>query len=387
MGRDVNCHDVLVVGSGPAGASAAHFLAAGGMKVALLEKHDLPRYKTCGGGVVYRALRLLPFDIHDAVERHCHRAELNMEMDNLHFSTVRQKPIVTMTMRERFDFGIVEAARKEGAKVYSRCSVIDVQSGREQVELATNRGPFRGRFVVAADGAMSSVARCAGWGRIRHHLMPALECEVQIGDKEHRKFSEAARFDFAAVPCGYGWVFPKHEHLSIGVLNSGRSRLNLNRSFDGYLNRVGISSVKSIERHGFVIPVGSGDISLVKNRVILTGDAAGLADPITGEGITFAIRSGQLAADALLKGDLRQEAVGRIYSHSVSSEILSELRWGRALAKLTYGSSRLRSFIFSRYGQKLCEAMTDVLMGERTYGEMVRDPRNYLKLLTTVPHG
>ena len=105
-----NSFDVVIVGSGPAGSSAALALAREGVRVGILEKESVPRYKTCGGGIVGRARRLLPFSIQEVVEQQCHTAELNLPQDGFHFTTVRSQPIVSMTMREDFDSFLLKSA-------------------------------------------------------------------------------------------------------------------------------------------------------------------------------------------------------------------------------------------------------------------------------------
>ena len=225
-----NSYEVVIVGSGPAGASAALSLATAGVKVAVLERASLPRYKTCGGGVVRRALRLLPLSIRDAVERDCFVAEMNLHDTGLHFETRRQDPIISMTMREKFDSLLLSAAKGAGACIQPSCEVLDVFPHRERVELITSTGPFSARFVIAADGAMSVVARKTKRPDTRR-LIPALEYEVFVGDNLFEQFARSARFDVGVVPYGYGWVFPKREHLSIGVLTTRGDSTNLNERF------------------------------------------------------------------------------------------------------------------------------------------------------------
>ena len=115
--------------------------------------------------------------------------------------------------------------------------------------------------------------------------------------------------------------------------------------------------------------------------MLLTGDAAGFADPLTGEGISFAIRSGQLAAQALLDGAFDEGGVRQAYQGALAKSILPELRWGRVLASVLYDYPRLRAWFLRRQGQRLSEVITDVLMGERTYRSIFRNPWSYLKLL------
>ena len=374
-----NSCEVAIVGSGPAGSSAALALAREGVQVTILEKESLPRYKTCGGGIVGRARRLLPFGIHEVVEQQCYTAELNLPLDGFHFSTVRSEPIVSMTMRENFDFLLLGAAQNAGARLRAPCQVLEVQLKQDEVVLSTSKGPVSAQFVLAADGARSRVADSSGWTH-RPKLIPALECEVRVSDRVLERFRGRARFDFNLVPSGYAWVFPKAHHLSVGVLTTRPGAANLNRCLEKYLGLIDITPIERLERHGFVIPIGPRKGPLARKRVLLTGDAAGLADPVTGEGITYAMRSGQLAAKALLDAELRMENVEGLYEASLASEILSELRLGRVLARLIYKHPSVCRRLFRWQGQRLCEAMTNVLMGDTDYGELLSTPAHYLKL-------
>lgn len=120
----------------------------------------------------------------------------------------------------------------------------------------------------------------------------------------------------------------------------------------------------------------------MKNRVLLVGDAAGFADPVTGEGISYALRSGQLAAQSLIDGNLEEEAVQGKYTRSVTESLMPELRAGRLLARLLYDFPRLRSWAFLRQGQRLSEAVTDVMAGTRTYCDLICIPQALVRLLT-----
>jgi flavin-dependent dehydrogenase len=237
------------------------------------------------------------------------------------------------------------------------------------------------KFVVAADGALSTVARTIGMedGRV---LIPAVEWEVTVPSEQLDRFRGIARFDFGLLPHGYAWAFPKRQHLSIGVLSMVQREGELKRTIMQYLDRLGCRDMTQVEQHGFVIPIRPRKGPFVDQRVVLVGDAAGFADPVTGEGISFALRSGQLAAQSLVDGNLDEEPVRQAYHRSLAESILPELRTGRMLAHLLYDYSRLRSWAFAQQGQRLCEVVTDVMAGKRSYRDLTFRPQTLFKLLT-----
>lgn len=374
-------YDVIVVGSGPAGACAAWRLAKAGMSVAVIEKAALPRYKTCGGGLVGRAMQALPIDVRHVVEQDCHIAQLNFLFAGLSFTTHRQSPIISMMMRSQFDFAILSAAQKAGATVHQRRAVENVSFHGDFVTLVMSTGSMNARFVVAADGALGTIARKIGLND-GHTLIPALECEVTVPRDQLDRFHGTARFDFGLLPRGYAWAFPKNDHLSIGVLSMAQRGSDLKQAMARYLDLLGCGPVMQIERHGFVIPIRPRRGSFIDKRILLVGDAAGFVDPVTGEGISFAIRSGLLAAQALIDGQLDDESARNAYTGSVTETILPELQIGRVLARLLYNFPRTRSWAFSQLGQRLCEAVTDVMAGKRQYRDLRFKPRTLLRLLS-----
>jgi flavin-dependent dehydrogenase len=148
------------------------------------------------------------------------------------------------------------------------------------------------------------VGRAAGWPPNRSAI-PALECEVRVSPDDFDRFSTSARFDFGAIPHGYAWVFPKADHLSVGVLSLTRGRAGQQTHVDEYLARLSIRPLGDVQRHGYIIPVRPVAGVLVKRRIILVGDAAGLVDPVTGEGSSFAARDGIATQEFLWHGSGR----------------------------------------------------------------------------------
>ena len=378
--RDVERYDAVIVGGGPAGASAAWHLARGGARVVLIEKEQPPRYKTCGGGLVGKALAELPPELAFQPERSFTRVELGFLESGLAFRVERPEPIVVMAMRAALDHALLNAAVAAGAELRSGCAFEGLETRSDEVFVTTRLGVLRTALVIAADGAASPVARAAGW-RATPACVPALEGELAVGATDLARFGEHARFDFELPSDGYAWVFPKRAHLSVGVVQMRRGQGQLKQDLAAYLQRLGLESAGALDLHGFLIPLCPRPGGLARGRVLLAGDAAGLADPVTAEGISHALVSGRLAAEAALAERTRPEHAGRAYESALERTLLPELRAARFLAHLVYRCPRLRNALFRRRGASLCSGMCAVIAGRRTYRSLLFDPRNYARLL------
>lgn len=377
-GKDI--FEVIVIGTGPAGCSAAADLARRGVSVLLLEKAVLPRYKTCGGGILRRARPMLPASLETIVESTFRDVLLNFHGEGLQFTASRPEPLVRMTMRADLDHLLATEAQKSGVKLLDDCPVTQVIPQTGGVELTTARGIFQARFLIAADGVQSLTAKACGWAPLPR-LAPAIEWELHLPAEDFAKFGQTARFDFGFIEAGYAWVFPKRNHLSAGILTTGRANINLPAKLAGYLRYLGINRIERVEKHGYVIPIEPRREPLARGRVLLTGDAAGLVDPITAEGISYALLSGRLAAEAIVTGRMDAAKVCQCYQSLLEKNILGDLRAGRRLAKFVYHCPRIRNWAFRHHGPRLTRFATDVVMGERGYRAALRDPKNYLKML------
>ena len=357
-------YDVVVVGAGPAGSTAAFHLARAGLRVALVERERIPRYKTCGGGLVARALRWLPAPVAPVTERVCYEIVVGLLPRGLTFTCRRPEALVTMTMRPALDGLMAETAAAAGADLFASCPVRAVEPEVGGVRLRTAAGPLRAGFVVGADGATGPVSRTAGWDT-RRAAIPALELEAEVDDATMGRFASAARFDFGLPRRGYAWVFPKAAHLSIGVLSTRRGARELGRALSAYLAYLDIRPRGT--RHGYVIPVRLAESPLVRRRLLAVGDAAGLADPLTAEGISFAALSGRLAADALVAGGLDEARVRARYERAVARRIRPELRAAGVLARFVHGPRPVQETVYRAVGTRLADAVADVASGVRTY--------------------
>ena len=361
----MNEFDVAIIGSGPAGASAALKLAENGISTVIIEKETLPRYKTCGGAFSYRGKRLTEYDVSSAVEREFYKLDIYFDKLDLHFSTKRDVPIVSMVMREDFDNLIVEKAKISGAVVLENHKLLNMTFA-ENITLHTSQGDVNAKYVIGADGALSPTAKLTGWKETRY-LIPALEYEVEVEPDEFKRLSKEVRLDFDAVPLGYGWVFPKKNHLSIGVASARRTKINLKKCYSEYLELLNVKSVIKEEFHGFQIPLTSRKDGFARKNVFLVGDAAGFADPFSAEGITNAMLSGIMAAESIIESDINGGNAEELYTKKLEEKLLPEIKIAEFLSKFFYESKALRHFLVKKYGERVCEAMTDILIGDREY--------------------
>jgi len=373
--------DVAVVGAGPAGAMAAFCLAQGGARVVLLEKRSLRRSKVCGGGLVRRAAALLPVDATPAVEHKCRRVELTIGSRPLRFVATRKTPVILMADRKRLDYLLAAEAGRRGVDVRPQCAVSGVRRENGHVVLKTACGGIRARFVVAADGVSSRVARLAGW-RDTRQVVPALECSLRLPPWRLRRFSRVAGFDFGAVPGGYGWRFPKGDRLDLGVVSMRPRPGSLKVFLRHYAEGLGLGDVPVFNLRAAPIPVSPRTGGFAAGRVLLAGDAAGLADPLTAEGLSHALLSGRLAAGALLASGFDPGVIRQAYHSRLKTEILGELRLAQFFARLVFSHPRVAGRLFGLWGQDFVEGVTDIACGRRTYHSLLRNPVNYIRLLT-----
>ena len=274
--------DAVVVGAGPAGSTAAFRLARAGARVLLTDKARFPRDKPCGGGLTYRAVRLLPFSVSPVVEEEIDTFELGLGYRR-RFERRTREPLVLMTQRRRLDAFLVEQAREAGAEFR------DGTTGVDGVE---------GTVVIGADGVNGTTSRALGFEP--HEYEVALEANVPYGPVSRNRYARRAVVEFGIVPGGYGWVFPKGDHVNVGVggwLHQGpHLRTHLSRLCRAHE----IPEDALTEVRGYRLPLRRPGFTPARDRTALVGDAAGLIDPVSGDGIYEALLSSQLAVENAL---------------------------------------------------------------------------------------
>jgi geranylgeranyl reductase family protein len=298
--------DVLVVGAGPAGSATAIHLARGGARVVLADRARFPRDKPCGGGLTGRALRVIPVDPSPVVERDVDRFELRLRYGAT-FARTHRVPLIRMTQRRRLDAFLVEHAQAAGAQVRQGARVTELGADETGVTARVGEVRVRASALVGADGANGIVARSVGLadGIVRG---VAMEGNAPLDALAVDQLERTAVIELATLPGGYGWVFPKGDHANLGVGGWGSEGPRL-RDHLGRLARFhGVDPRALTEVRGHRLPMRRLGTSPSTGRVLLVGDAAGLVDPLSGDGMDEAFTSARLAAEAILAGDLERYA-------------------------------------------------------------------------------
>jgi geranylgeranyl reductase family protein len=349
-------YDVIIVGAGPAGASAAYWLGEAGKRVLVLDKERLPRYKACGGGMSRSLLERFPFDLSSAVEREI--GQVCFRFRDGRGATAKlpgQRPFV-MVMRDRFDYLILQHAR---ADVQDGERVVSLRQDEAGVEVATRSGEtFRARYLIGADGANSRVARLAGLRRDKRMGM-AIEVEVPADDGLLEEYADTALFIFGTPPFGYLWIFPKAEHLSVGVGAFEGQGVEVKNVLREEMAKLGVE-IDGVPQHGHPLPIYLQHEPLHRERVMLVGDAGGLMDPLLGEGVRHAVNSGRMAAEAVLADDL--PGYTRRVHREIGADFLWGLRWARVFYEHPWGC-----FELAVRNPRFVKAFVRLLAGQMTY--------------------
>jgi geranylgeranyl reductase family protein len=327
--------DVLVVGGGPAGATAALTLARGGARVHLLDKAVFPRQKPCGGAISVRALRRFPF-LRDALARISTHwiSRLYLEAPSGEGLLLTSRtPAALMIRRIEFDRLLIDLAREGGAIVSEGVAVAGATELPGGVRLRARDGrEFEAPFVIAADGVNSVVARRIGLNTGWPASRVALDMMEETASATLRSADPATlwvAYGYQGSE-GYAYVFPKATHVNVGVgyvldwyrKHGEMAPYDLQRAFVNTLRERRVLEGASCHEAftPFLLPVGGPLARVTTRRVALAGDAGGFVNGMTAEGIYYAMVTGELAARAAAAGDL-----GR-YEGAWRAEIGPELR-------------------------------------------------------------
>jgi geranylgeranyl reductase family protein len=416
---------VVVVGAGPAGATAARALALAGMPVQLVDRSAFPRNKPCGGGISLRVLRRFPY-LKRALDRIATHAVSRLRLEGPEGeSTIveSREPAALMIRRMDFDNLLVSLAVEAGAELVTGVDVVQASAGPEAVLLTARDGRrLEASLVVAADGVHSVIARRLGLNRGWTPQAVALDMMEETPRSTLRDIDpstmwvaygydpqklqkaqeqgQSRRSRSARAAEGYAYIFPKRDHVNVGIgflLSYYRGVVEqtpyeLQCELIDELRERGVMAGESVRRNftPFLIPVGGPLRRPGRGRVLLAGDAGGFVNAFTAEGIYYAMVSGDLAARAIIEtpGAPAGHRLARRYRRACDYEIGSELRDSVLVQRYLF-ANRLRMGRMIRNADRhpaTVRALLDYAIGRRSYASirrrmLTRSPQLALRLM------
>jgi geranylgeranyl reductase family protein len=300
----VKRYDAIVVGAGPAGSVTAYRLASEGASVLLLDRARFPRDKPCGGGLTVRALRELPFSVEPVVEERVDTLEFRLRYGP-RYERRSTEPLIVMTQRRRLDAFLAERAAGAGAEFRDGTKVTAVSEVEGGVEVEAGGERLEASVLVGADGANGLSSKQLGLG-VDPTYGVGLEGNVPYRDIGDDRYRGKAVLELATIPGGYGWVFPKGDHANFGVGGWEAQGPKLREHLRVLCRAHGVDDGRLESLRGHRLPLRRPDTPLARGRTLVVGDAGGLVDPLSGDGMYEAFVSARLASAAVL--DLLAEA-------------------------------------------------------------------------------
>nr|WP_245632459.1 geranylgeranyl reductase family protein [Edaphobacter aggregans] len=333
----------MVIGAGPGGCAAAYDLAAAGRDILLIDRAEFPRQKACAGGITLTAIRSLRYSVRPIIERAFRDVRLEL---HLHRGRIVRKRTdhCFMTVRETFDHYCFTKTLERGAQFRRIRMLESVRQSANVVEIQLDGEALYTRFVIGADGVHSRVRTLTeppnGW----FWRGFALEARIPCNTVERYELT----FDLSPIRKGYGWVFPKGDHLNVGLYSYAKDEKIDRERLGRYIKSRNFQSVP-MQVVGQYTGFGASRHIVGNTRVFLVGDAGGFVNPFTGEGISQAIRSGQAAA-AAIDMDLKGLGPANLWFRDNSKRLRRDLAVASMVGHWFYGNLKWGYLCFSTPG-------------------------------------
>jgi geranylgeranyl reductase family protein len=361
--------DLIIIGGGPSGSSAAQKAASAGLNVLLFEKEKFPRYKPCGGAVSERALSYIGHGIPDSlIENEIFGVRIQYEGQTI--EGLKQDRIAILTARDAFDNYLLEEARAAGAEVRFE-KILDFTEEDAQVRVTSQEnGEFTAKYLIIAEGAQGNlkfkIKNRYSKDQYGFGIVTEIKRSAQNKSCVPRNLIE---FQFGITPTGYGWIFPHKNHYSVGIVDLASHMKNGRTKVCNYLREHNFPPDSPLKGH--IIPWGWPNGKLAGRRTLLCGDAGGFVDSFSGEGIAYAIRSGQIAAEKIAEivREKRRSTLAS-YEKACREEFDENLHYSHTVAKYIYKFPALLFNVFTRDDKFFCQFL-DIPIMKTTYKKVL----------------
>ena len=346
----------MIIGAGPSGISSACYLSEIYNRVLLIDRQYFPRDKTCGGAISYKSIMLLKNDFHiddsqlgkkffggAIYEKYNHIRDLNSNQYHLR-----------MVMRKEFDQIILNKSIDHGVEFIQGINIHRI--GEETGEIWIGEEKIIANKIVIADGTPSRMDKTLDLSNTSKNsgTVFGYEYNVDIELITNKQVLNLPSIYFGLVDSGYAWIFPKENYLTVGILDMKLSKKVLkNRLYELTRQMIPELDIGKIKLKGHWLPYDIPVKKLQSENIFLVGDAAGLADPILGEGIYYALLSGKLLTQAL-KADKPE-----MYSKLIKKQIGNDFKYGRLMRDVFY-KPRITKKVLKLIGEH--DQFADLLM-------------------------
>ncbi|MCY0900126.1 MAG: geranylgeranyl reductase family protein [Firmicutes bacterium] len=349
---------VVVVGGGPAGSTAAYRLADAGLSVLLLEKARMPLVKPCGGALTHRALSLLPREVVPYIQSHPDRWTLS-HPNHTPVTVATPEPYCHVVDRPTFDYALVEVASRRGALIHDGEALVNMAATPAGYLLTTTHSQYEAAYVVAADGAHSTVARLTKFPLPR--LGAAVEGEFLADAHEWELYANRVEIRLGDVPWGYSWIIPRSGWLNIGVGSFQPSAFPLKQRFLALA--ASVAGSRTVSPKGHPLPYRWHYVSPMTGHTLFVGDAAGYMDAFSAEGIYSALLTATLASECIIRHITRGDPL-TAYARRFRQEVWPPLRAAARMSILFYP----RALFWARHFGQDPRLIRDYLDIARGYG-------------------
>ncbi len=381
-------YDVVIVGAGPAGSTAAKVLSEKGVKTLLIDKDNFPRDKPCGGGLPYRVIkRFLYVESEGLIESFSYGGCAYYQVSKYELKYIGDEPLIGMVLRKKFDHGLVKLAVNAGCELRQGSRVVDVKITNKTAKVLLENGEsIDSEIIVGADGVNSVIAKKTGLRSRDFQKGVCILQEFKVDEKTVEQYFTEKRLCYLHSRfkdlSGYGWVFPKKEHINIGIGEMMRSsgdsgkKINLLTIYREYIKalkqqKIIPNNLKLGRSIGGALPVYPLD-KTYSNRVVLIGDAAGIISCTTGEGIYYAMSSGENAANILaelLPNEKTDEISLSKYEEEWKNDFGKELAILKKMVERESPHSIEIMFKKAHNDEKLMKLLVEVMLGKSSVVE------------------
>ncbi|MDD5659824.1 MAG: geranylgeranyl reductase family protein [Actinomycetota bacterium] len=388
MGK--NYYDVIISGAGPSGSLLGYLLSIKNINTLILEKEQFPRYKVCAGGIQWKAMKLFPYGIEEIIQRKIYGIYFSRKLKDI-FHKRYSEPLMYTVDRAELDDFMARKAISSGCAINFNERIKDFELKENAVKIFTGNNTYFAKILVGADGANSIIFKKSNT-REKVKKIIGYEAEVPSKNLNLNCFNgNNLMLDFGGIRKGYTWIFPKKSYLSIGdggpVQNAVKIKeylLWFLKNYESVLSRDDIFKKQSLPREpkirydirAHLIPVRNGNAFLCFDRILTVGDAAGLCDGFTGEGLYNAMLSSHIASDSISDALKYSNFKFRDYFKKINNEIYKNIKNSIIISKIFF-PSLLFYYKLIKNNDNLFNSCAKILRGEKTYSQVV----NKLKLI------